>query len=140
MFRSNSLSCGIVDLFATILENPCGVGILCDNAQTGGVPVETVYGTESQSGIHGTEAVSEGVALMSHGRMNGHSAGFIKYHDGVVFKGDRCAERRTCLQRRTDFGVQDNFIAVLNVVNAADFAAVSCDSAVKPFQSGKKPS
>ncbi len=122
-----------VGLGAVVLEKPGGIGVFGNDAQTGSIFIQTVHRSESKSGIKGGKIISESVALMPYRGMNGHSAGFVKNHYSIIFKGYRNTEGSGCFKGSVIAGTQNYNVSVFNEVNTADSSAVPCNTVFQSF-------
>ena len=93
-FGDSSVYGGVVDLFAAALQKLCCVGVFGDNAEPRGVAVKPVHRAECELGIERSKVIPESVALMTNGRVYGHTAGLVEHHKAAVFIGYRHIKAR----------------------------------------------
>lgn len=136
----NALNCRVVYLFAGILEQTCGMGVLCRHAKPGGVLVEAVYRAECELRIKGGEIVPEGVSLMLYGGMHRDSCRLVEYHEPLVLENYRYVQSGIGFKKALILKAEYYLVAGEYLVNAPYDLAPAGDTVFLSFKSGQEPS
>ena len=71
---------GIIPLFQLSLQSTGGVGILCDHAQTGGIPIQPAHRPESMPRHTGGKVIAQRIPPMPGRGMHRHARRLVIYY------------------------------------------------------------
>ena len=85
------------------------------------------------------EIVAEGVSLMLYGGVNGHTAGLVEHHKTLILKGNRHIQAAVWLKEAVILKAEDDYVPVIDRINAADSLVVPRNAAFLPFEPSQQP-